>query len=490
MADELFPTWPSSLPRNDLSRPKTFFYGLIIVAFLLVDFVPRFFQGDSVSYLTTGHNGWIPPDRSWSFGFAVNYLLRHSHGYSAFIFIQTILLGGIIGATRLFFRDFRSWQTLYAITAAAICLDPIVEIYTRFFMTDFASFACFMIFLLGLHSIVTRGSAIRTQAIGLLLALAAGVAAVFLRVAYALIMELTVLLIAVMWCLRLSVRQWIELALTAAIPFVAVGLLLAANSLVFAQRFHGEVFVTKLSGVFLAGVFAPALKIADFRHAGIAVTPAEFQSLKLDDYDKRVTQVWGQSPDDLQHFLREKLNVHDDYTAKVDHAASALVKSAFLRDPLSLAIVYARTAKQYVQPAQWHRMVYFEMGLPRPLPDDFVSMFNSYSVPKITTDITKVRSLLIRLYDFVSYAYPVQLGLGICAALLLLVRERRRPCVVVLSAGLLADLAAAPLYSNYLIARYVLAAIVISYLLIGLAVLSLIRPRDQSDRRLAAGIAR
>ena len=107
--------------------------------------------------------------------------MRHSHGYSAFILIQTILLGGIIWATRLFFRDFRSWQTLYAITAAVVCLDPVVEIYTRFFMTDFASFACFMIFLLGLHSIVTRGSAIRTEMIGLMLALAAGVAAVFLR---------------------------------------------------------------------------------------------------------------------------------------------------------------------------------------------------------------------------------------------------------------------------------------------------------------------
>ena len=55
-------------------------------------------------------------------------------------------------------------------------------------------------------------------------------------------MELTVVLIAAMWCLRLSARQWIELALAASIPFVAVGLLLAANSLVFAQRFHGEVF--------------------------------------------------------------------------------------------------------------------------------------------------------------------------------------------------------------------------------------------------------
>ena len=46
-----------SSERRYLGRPKTFFYALIIVAFLLVDFVPRFFPGNSVSYLTTGHNG-------------------------------------------------------------------------------------------------------------------------------------------------------------------------------------------------------------------------------------------------------------------------------------------------------------------------------------------------------------------------------------------------------------------------------------------------
>ncbi len=36
-------------------------YGVVIIAWMLLDRVPRFFQGDSLSYLMTG-TGIVPPD--------------------------------------------------------------------------------------------------------------------------------------------------------------------------------------------------------------------------------------------------------------------------------------------------------------------------------------------------------------------------------------------------------------------------------------------
>jgi hypothetical protein len=42
----------------------------LLGAGLLIDHMPRFYQGDSLSYLSTGE-GWMPPDRSWAFGLAV-----------------------------------------------------------------------------------------------------------------------------------------------------------------------------------------------------------------------------------------------------------------------------------------------------------------------------------------------------------------------------------------------------------------------------------
>ena len=125
----------------------------------------------------------------------------------------------------------------------------------------------------------------------------------------------------------------------------------------------------KLSGISLAAVFAPALQVADFEYAGIPVTGAEFQRLDLGNYDKRGRQLWGKSANDLQQFLRDKLNMQDDYTAAVDRTATRLVESAFLRDPLSLAVVYARSASYYFIPSKWKRAAYGEMGLSSPLPE-------------------------------------------------------------------------------------------------------------------------
>jgi hypothetical protein len=340
-----------------------------------------------------------------------------------------------------------------------------------------------MIFLLGTHAIINPVSRRREIGLGLLVALVAAITAVFLRISYAVIMEVTVLLIGLLWFPRLSAGRRVGLGFAAGIPFLAVGLLVAANSVVFAQRFPHETFVLKLSGVFLAGAFAPALQAADFEHAGIPVTPEEFQRLDLGNYDKRDAQVWGPSADDLQQFLRDKLNIHQDYTADVDRAAIRLVESAFLRDPLSVAAVYVSSGWQYLLPSEWRRHVYDEMGLSRPLTAYFLTFFNAYSVPKIVPEITQVRSPIIRVYEAVSSFYPIQLALGCCAALFLVLRQRARPCVAVLSAGLFADLAAAPLYSNYVIPRYILAAIVISYLLIGLAALSLTQPSRPSPSR-------
>ena len=94
-----------------------------------------------------------------------------------------------------------------------------------------------------------------------------------------------------------------------------------------------------------------------------------------------------------------------------------------------------------------------------------MTFFNAYSVPKIVPAITQVKSPIIRVYEILSYLYPIQLALGLCAALILLLREPARPALSS-SAGFFADLATAPLYSNYMIPRYILAGIFISYLLI------------------------
>ena len=181
--------------------------------------------------------------------------------------------------------------------------------------------------------------------------IASTVAAVFIRVAYALTIELVVLLTGVLMSRRLVRRQWLALAGAAAGPVIAVALLSAANSVVFGDRFQHEPFINKLSGVFLASIFAPALQMSDFEAAGIPLTATEFQRLDVTNYDRRLGHAWAQSPDYLHQLIKDRLGVTEDYTTEVDSTAARLVWSAFKRNPIAVARVYAWGAWQYFRMA-------------------------------------------------------------------------------------------------------------------------------------------
>ena len=442
-------------------------FGLVIIAWLLADLVPRFFQGESLSYLTTGER-WIPPDRSWAYGYMANFMLRHTHGCTALILVQTGALAWLIAASRVFFTGIS--PRIYGVTAILLALDPLLEIYTRFVMSDLLAAAAFFATLLALFALLREEGAARKVWFFVSLFIVSTVAAVFIRVAYALVIELVVLLSGFLMSRRLVRRQWLALAGAAAGPVIAVALLSAANSVVFGDRFQHEPFINKLSGVFLASIFAPALQMSDFEAAGIPLTATEFQRLDVTNYDRRLGHAWAQSPDYLHQLIKDRLGVTEDYTTEVDSKAARLVWSAFKRNPIAVARVYAWGAWQYASPSGWRAGVDVDLGLSRALPASFVDFSNRYSIWKIGSETTKIRSPLVRFYDATSYFYPLLLLTGLAAAGYLMIVQVMRPAIAVLAAGLIADVATAPLYSAYAIGRYVVAAVIISYLLIGLAI--------------------
>jgi hypothetical protein len=460
-------------------------YLLVIAAFLFADFIPRFWQGDSLSYLMTGED-WIPPDRSWAFGFFANYIFRHTRGGSAFILMQVGIMALLIATARVYFPYRRKLGIVYGAIAIVLALDPCLEIYTRFFMSDFLAFTFFFLALLALFRLMSESEDGNHSWFWIGCVVISGMAAIWVRVAYAVIVEVAVLLTALIRMGRLSRRQWLALCLSALAPFLAVASILAANRIVFADRFPHELFVNRLSGVLTAAVFAPAVQKSDFDKVGIPITNAEFQRLDLKNYNKRSDHVWGTAHDDLHQFLRDKLGVKEGEgdTRAVGKASSGLVRSAFLRNPFAVAKVYVYDLLEYATPRRWRVQGPNESGLTRPLPDYFVSFWNRYSALKVDPEITRIRSPLVRIFEATLYFYPFVLLLGAIAAAYLIITERSMPSAVVLTAGSVAVLAAAPLYSDYVLARYVLGAIVNSYLLVGLAVQTIVSRRyaHASDR--------
>lgn len=110
---------------------------LIILLTMIIDHQPRFFLGDSVSYLSTDGT-YIPPDRSWAFGFEVNWLLRATHSHLPYLLIQAALLLLTVALCSEFRITSMHWQKLsFAIFAVLVCVDPLLNLYARFYMSDF-----------------------------------------------------------------------------------------------------------------------------------------------------------------------------------------------------------------------------------------------------------------------------------------------------------------------------------------------------------------
>lgn len=453
---------------------------LIILALLSIDFVPRFYQGDSLVYVQANWQTGLPSERSWTFGLIVNFLLRHTNGYSSFILIQATIFAAIVAASQRFFRAVDPWRVAFGLTAVALSLDPLLEIYLRFYMTDSMALACIFVCLLGIMTAIDPDARPGAIILGLASFAIGAVAATFLRIAAIPVLELTALFVAALCWRRLRGRGRIGLVLMLCIPLLAAGALATANALVFPRQSSHALFLVKLSGINLAGNYAPAIEIGDFEAAGIPITEEEFRNLDLDNYPMRWTQVWSPSDHRLASFLGRKLNTSFSSDA-VDAAAKRLVMHALRRSPQSFARIYLRTWWDYVRPAQWQSAVREEMGL-KPLPDSFVAYFNAYSITRLTPEISEFKSPIVTLVAASLWFYPLLLGLGLCAAIVLLLRDGTRPAVAVLSAGLLADLVAVPLYSLSVVPRFLLPAIFISYLLIGLAGLRSFSRTPQPDQ--------
>lgn len=452
----------AAMYRKEYFRISIIIYVATVTALVILDHKPRFFLGDSISYLSTD-GSYMPPDRSWMFGLMINWLLHHTRSHIAYLIIQASLFVVALALCSNLLTPSTRWQSvLCGAFLMFACLDPMLNLYERFYMTDFLACLLFVAFL----SCLCR--ALRTSWSGFLLWLPVMAtlmtAAVFTRVAYALIVMLTIG-IAGLGAIRYRQPVLRRLAIVLALPPLAIALLIAANSVVFADRFPGERFLNKLSGVFLMGTFAPALTAADFRTAGVPVSAAEIEALDLPNYDKRGSQIWGDDERSAQVLVKRHLGIIEDYTARMDSVCSQIFWNAVRRDPLAIARVYINTLLMHFQPSLWRRYLDHEIGLTRTLPQGFVDWVNRVSNQPITANITEESSPVLAAFRWFAPAYALLLLAGLVAACWRLLAGRAEMGGVLVSAGFIAVVVTAPLYTVYVIPRYVIAAVFLGYLL-------------------------
>jgi hypothetical protein len=135
------------------TQPNHWFILAAILSFIkLVIFVldssPQVYLGDSMSYLTTAMLGWIPPDRSFVYGYVVYALTTRSRSLSSLVAVQTVAgIATSLLTAGLLVRYFRTSFAIAAAAAIAITLEPQQLLFERFVMTESLSTAVFALYL-------------------------------------------------------------------------------------------------------------------------------------------------------------------------------------------------------------------------------------------------------------------------------------------------------------------------------------------------------
>ncbi|WP_419729454.1 hypothetical protein [Lichenicola sp.] len=435
---------------------------LLLLAGYALDHHPRFMLGDSESYLRSGLGGFYPPDRSWIYGVLVREIVSRTHSLQTYILLQLV---GVLSLGLLAVRRLGAGRRPVMASAwllAALCCDPLVQAYARFYLSDLSAallFAAFVVQLAGLPTGACKVGAWTGLA-------ACGVGAILCRIAYAPIEVVTVALCLAAGLLRRDRRAVVLLLPSLLVPVAGGGVLAAANHVVFARQYPGEIFLNRFSGIFLMSVFSPAITAPDIRSAGIAVTDDEVRDMRLEDYDLRTDQIWGTEPYWLRNRILSSLHAQG-YDARADHTASRIVHAAFRRDPAAFVRVYANGLLLYAEPSEWAHHLITEMGMDRALDDSFVGLVGGWVPHALTPRRAFKPSLWPLLLTATIRLYATLLAIGLFGALWMLATTRDR-AIRAVSAGLVADLLTVPLYSSYVIPRYLLAAVLLGWCLLWL----------------------
>ena len=472
--------WRERLRATDQTAQhrRLLLFWIMPICLLLVSYMlghrARFMLGDSESYLRSGIRGYYPPDRSWIYGVLAREAISETHSLQTYILLQLagVFAFGVL-ARRQLGRGRRSLPT--AILLAGLACDPLIQTYARFYLSDLSAallFATFAVLLAGL----VAGS--RSTAVWVALFLF-GAGAVLFRIAYAPIEMLTLIL-----CLGRSLldrarrprhalmtdhaqANGLVIMTGLLVPLLGVSFLVAANHVVFQRLYPGELFVNRFSGTFLMGVFSPAITAPDIRSAGIDLSDTEYGKMRITKYDLRNDQIWGSEPYWLRSIILARLHA-SGFDSRADRAASKIVRAALRRDPMAFARIYATGLLLYAEPTEWTRHLSTEMGEDRPLSGAFVALINEWVPHALAPSSAMHRSFWPQALGRTVILYPpLLLACLLSTAWLLL--TTRDVTTMVISAAFVADVLTVPLYSNYVIPRYVLAAVLLGWCLLWLA---------------------
>lgn len=267
----------------------------IKLAWLVADPSLRFFLGDSGSYFHTAISGWIPPDRSFLYGWLIGATALPAQSAATLVTLQAVF-GAAVAMLLYAWLAFGARVRLplaYA-AAALFATEPAQVFYERMMMAEAASLLAFVLFFACLSLYVASG---RWRWIVLYAAF--GVLAVGLRISFLPVVLVASLIAPVVraLCVREPDRgrpllAWMRFGLHFVIAMACTMYAHGAY-----KRWYGELnqsppAYTAMAGVFRLGLVVPLVRPEHFRNTGVSPEVLKLVTLPLDDPRNREMHVW------------------------------------------------------------------------------------------------------------------------------------------------------------------------------------------------------
>ena len=331
-------------------------FGLILFVkglFLLLDPDPAFHFGDSGAYLATALTKWIPPDRSFSYGFFLRPLVLPSHSLLPVVLLQTFL-SAVASAVLalLLIRYFRAAFRVAVIFSLLCAVEPLQLMSERFVMTEALATFVFALYIWACLEFLRTA---RNWMLALVQCLA--VLLVSLRYSFiplVLLLSLVLPLLSIRTDLRTSVRPLLGR--------LAIAVLISQALLFGYRHLYGYLEQTRPAylsrdGDFLIADVAPLIKPEDFPIA--EQRPELFKKITVPLHDINARRLHRWVPGGLCDAMLQIAHGDEDLANQL---ARKTALRAMKRDPLGLLGLGLYTYREFLSYARMKWSLELDQG--------------------------------------------------------------------------------------------------------------------------------
>jgi hypothetical protein len=355
--------------------------GIKLAAFVL-DPAPKLFFGDSVWYIGTAFLDWIPPDRSFTYGYLIKLVTLGSHSLTELVVFQ--VLASAASAVLLAYALKRYFFIGPAIACACgiLCaLEPIQLLYERYALTE-----TFSLFYFALYMVCSFDYLRRPRLGALCLVQVLGVALVSLRVSFLPVVLANAPILPLLAAFALARQDGAApscrgfgsppAARPRALLTLGVHLLVAAGLTVTLHTGYKQIYSTltgnppgynAASGHFILSIWAPVVEPVDFPYPELRT--AVFGDLLYDRKDRftRTMQLFAEGG------LVERISGAVS-ESRSNAAALQTAMNALKRDPLGVARLSLQTLGDYFNPRVLRESILNDLAMD----DDQIDLYHRY----------------------------------------------------------------------------------------------------------------